>query len=176
MSAESTMRWLLLTIRWAANQRIARSHCLQGKWLATKLRTSRPKLPRRSSAVSRRHLVNTLRSWVHCAQPVDVNHLVVSTVWLGSPRETKGISRSRDTGKSVDSKWPTQTGLKSPSPFWNVEHLAAISAPETDLDHAVGRKPRRQRQFRDSWPATCTSLDFRGKLSANIFGCHLPEL
>ena len=88
MSAESTMRWLLLTIRWAANQRIARSHCLQGKWLATKLRTSRPKLPRRSSAVSRRHLVNTLRSWVHCAQPVDVNHLVVSTVWLGSPRET----------------------------------------------------------------------------------------
>src|ERR1035437_8723115 len=84
--AKAAMKGLLLTIRWAANQRVSRSQCLQGKWLATRLRTSRPKLPRRSSAMSRRHLVNTLRSWVHCAQPVAGNHLVVSTVWLGSPK------------------------------------------------------------------------------------------
>lgn len=37
-----------------------------------------------------------------------------------SPSETKGISRWRDTGKSIDSKWATETGLKSPSPYWNV--------------------------------------------------------
>src|ERR1035438_7049638 len=34
--------------------------------------------------------------------------------------------------------------------------MAAIFAPETDSDHAVGRKPQRQRQYRDSRPATCT--------------------
>jgi hypothetical protein len=39
---------------------------------------------------------------------------------IGSPSETKGISRTRDTGKSIDSKWATQTAPKSPSPFWNV--------------------------------------------------------
>ena len=39
---------------------------------------------------------------------------------IGSPSETKGISRSGDTGKTNDSKWATQIGLKSPSPFWAV--------------------------------------------------------
>src|SRR5664280_1449167 len=34
--------------------------------------------------------------------------------------------------------------------------MATIFAPETDSDHAVGQKRLRQRQFRDSRPATCT--------------------
>jgi hypothetical protein len=44
---------------------------------------------------------------------------------VGSPSETKGISRSSDTGKDIDSKWATQIRPKSPSPLRTVLHLAA---------------------------------------------------
>src|ERR1035437_2185324 len=56
-----------------------------GGWRqATTLRTSPTMFPRRASAASSHLLFCTLTSWFHCAHPVAVNHLVVSTVWLGS--------------------------------------------------------------------------------------------
>src|ERR1035441_8281614 len=56
-----------------------------GGWRqATTLRTSPTMFPRRASAASSHLLFSTLTSWFHCAHPVAVNHLVVSTVWLGS--------------------------------------------------------------------------------------------
>src|SRR5664280_1651129 len=56
-----------------------------GGWRqATTLRTSPTMFPRRASAASSHLLFSTLTSWFHCAHPVAGNHLVVSTVWLGS--------------------------------------------------------------------------------------------
>src|ERR1017187_2775905 len=56
-----------------------------GGWRqATTLRTSPTMFPRRASAASSHLLFSTLTSWFHCAHPVAVNHLVISTVWLGS--------------------------------------------------------------------------------------------
>src|ERR1035437_1302316 len=56
-----------------------------GGWRqATTLRTSPTMFSRRASAASSHLLFSTLTSRFHCAHPVAVNHLVVSTVWLGS--------------------------------------------------------------------------------------------
>ena len=55
---------------------------------------------------------------------------------IASPSETKGISRRRDTGKTIDSKRPAQWGRRQPFAFVGVFHLAAtigsLSPAETE--------------------------------------------